>query len=82
MIKIFLISLVAVLTAAMPAHAGPVVAAIGAVAGWIGSLGAVGQFIVGTVLSVGVSLIQKALTKSSTSDTAAETGVTLSVQMG
>ncbi|WP_176086973.1 phage tail protein, partial [Martelella sp. HB161492] len=30
----------------------------------------------------GVSLIQKALTKSSTSDTAAETGVTLSVQMG
>src|SRR5690606_3078668 len=46
------------------AHAGPVGIAIGAVASAIGSLGAIGQFVLGVALKVGLSLLERARQKS------------------
>lgn len=51
------------LAATVDAHAGPIVAAVGAIATAVASLGAVGQFIIGVGLSFASSLLQKALQK-------------------
>lgn len=71
-------------SAATIAQAGPLFGAIGAVAGFIGSLGVVGQAIIGIGLSVGANLLQRALTgkqqREETQDK--DPGVSLSLRMG
>jgi len=46
------------------AHAGPVAAAVGAIASSIGAMGALGQFVLGIALKVGLSLLERARQKS------------------
>ncbi|WP_180901766.1 phage tail protein [Martelella soudanensis] len=77
-----LYTLAAFLCAATAAHAAPLLGAIGAVAGWIGSLGAVGQAIIGIGLSVGASLLQKAITGKQQKADTRDRGVNLSIRMG
>ncbi|OYR26289.1 phage tail protein [Brucella lupini] len=45
------------------AHAGPVAAAVGAIASSIGAMGALGQFVLGVALKVGLSLLERARQK-------------------
>ncbi|WP_320188908.1 phage tail protein (plasmid) [Agrobacterium rosae] len=63
------------------AHAAPVVAAIGAIASAIAKLGVIGKLLIGVALSVGQSLLSKALAKKN-KETTQPTGVDLSVSMG
>ncbi|PYE89571.1 phage tail tip fiber protein [Phyllobacterium leguminum] len=63
MMKLVFLTVWFVLAATMHAHAGIVVGAITALFGAISSLGALGQFILGVALTVGKSLIQRALAK-------------------
>ncbi|MCM2292302.1 phage tail protein, partial [Allorhizobium sp. BGMRC 0089] len=63
---------------AEPAHAGPVIAAISAVASFVGSLGIVGKVVLTVGLSLASSLLQKATQKKSD----ATTGTKLEIQMG
>ncbi|MAU20615.1 MAG: hypothetical protein CMH13_08790 [Martelella sp.] len=82
MTRFLLYTLAAFLGAATAAHAAPLLGAIGAVAGWIGSLGAVGQAIIGIGLSVGASLLQKAITGKQQKADTRDPGVNLSIRMG
>ncbi len=81
MIRFLFLALVAFF-AATTAHAGPLLGAIGAVAGWIGSLGVVGQAIVGIGLSLGASLIQRAIAGKQKREEVRDPGVSLSLKMG
>ena len=82
MIRFLFLTLAAFLTATTTAHAGFVFGAIGAVAGWIGSLGVIGQAIVGIGLSVGASLIQRAISGKEKKTGTRDPGVNLSIRMG
>lgn len=65
--------------ATTPAHAGPVAAAIGAVFSFVGSLGVVGQLVLGVALKVGTSLIRRAMAKKNQPEVA---GVRGQMQVG
>ncbi|MET3602223.1 hypothetical protein ABID12_004197, partial [Martelella mangrovi] len=82
MIRLLFYTLVAFLSAATMAHAGFIVGAIGAVASFIGSVGVIGQTIIGIGLSVGASLIQRAIAGKQKRPEARDPGVSLSLRMG
>jgi hypothetical protein len=70
-----------VLAATVDAHAGPVVAAIGAIATVISQAGIIGQLIVGVALNAASTLLQKALAKKPKQQ-AASVGVQGQLQVG
>lgn len=65
--------------AATPAHAGPVIAAVGAVFSALGSLGVFGQLVLSVALKVGTSLLSRALGKKNQPEVA---GVRGQMQVG
>lgn len=82
MTRLLIYTLVALFSTATMAHAGFIAGAIGAVAGFIGSAGVIGQAIIGIGLSVGVSLIGRALAGKQQRVDTRDPGVSLSLQMG
>lgn len=62
------------------AEAAPVIAAIGAISAAIAKIGIIGKLLIGVALSVGQSLLAKAMAKKN--ETKQPTGVDLSVSMG